>query len=81
MTSVIRTTTLAIAALGLSAGLAMAQAATPEFATVDADADGSITLTELQAAIPTVTEEAFAAADADGSGGLSAEEYAALAAG
>lgn len=62
--------------LGLS-GAAMAQAAT-DFASVDADASGGISLAEAQLAWPALTPDAFAAADADGNGELSAEEYDAL---
>ena len=58
-------------------GAAMAQATT-DFATIDADANGSVSLTEVQASWPDLTAEAFAAADTDGNGELSAEEYAAL---
>lgn len=65
------------AALSFTTALALAQ--TPDFAAVDADASGTITVEEAKAAMPELTDEAFAAADADGSGDLSAEEYAALA--
>lgn len=62
--------------LGLS-GAAFAQdAVAPDFATLDADASGGISLTELQVAMPGVTAEAFGAADTDASGELSAEEFA-----
>lgn len=61
---------------GLS-GAAMAQAAT-DFATVDTDASGGVSLVEAQAAWPDLTAEAFASADIDGNGELSAEEYGAL---
>lgn len=64
--------------LGLSSA-AFAQAAT-DFATVDADASGGVSLTEAQAAWPELTEDAFKVADADASGELSAEEYATVAA-
>ena len=60
-------------ALGLS-GAAMAQAAT-DFASVDTDVNGSVSLAEAQVAWPDLTEEAFTAADTDGNGELSAEEY------
>ena len=60
-------------ALGLSSA-AMAQAAT-DFASVDTDANGGVSLTEAQVAWPDLTEEAFTAADTDGNGELSAEEY------
>lgn len=79
MTSVIKTTTIALALLGWTTSLALAQAATPEFAAVDTNADTALSWEELLAAWPTATEEQFKAADIDGSGGLSAEEYAALA--
>lgn len=60
-------------ALGLS-GAAMAQAAT-DFASVDTDVSGGVSLVEAQVAWPDLTEEAFTAADTDGNGELSAEEY------
>ena len=60
-------------ALGLS-GAAMAQAAT-DFASVDTDVKGGVSLAEAQVAWPDLTEEAFTAADTDGNGELSAEEY------
>lgn len=63
--------------LGLSSA-AFAQAAT-DFATVDADASGGVSLTEAQAAWPELTAEAFTAADIDANGELSAEEYATVA--
>lgn len=72
-------TTLAV--LGLSTAAVFAQATTPDYATVDANADGSVTFEELTVALPDITQEQFAAADLDTSGGLTAEEYAALAAG
>lgn len=62
--------------LGLSTA-AFAQAAT-DFATVDADASGGVSLVEAQAAWPDLTADAFAAADVDANGELSADEYAAL---
>lgn len=65
--------------LGLSTA-AFAQAAAPDFASVDADANGGVSLTELQTAAPGVTAEQFATLDADGSGELSAEEFAAISA-
>lgn len=62
--------------LGMSTA-AFAQAGL-DFATVDGDASGGISLVEAQAAWPDLTEEAFTAADVDASGELSAEEYAAV---
>lgn len=64
--------------LGLS-GAAFAQQGT-DFATVDADASGGVSLAEAQLALPDLTEEAFTAADTDANGELSAEEFAAIAA-
>ncbi|MGV3574542.1 MAG: hypothetical protein ACO1O4_05305 [Devosia sp.] len=61
---------------GLS-GAAMAQAAT-DFASVDTDANGGVSLAEAQVAWPDLTQEAFTGADTDGNGELSAEEYDAL---
>ncbi|QKV17226.1 calmodulin [Oricola thermophila] len=66
---------VAVAALAAATGLAMAA----EFAEVDADASGTVSMDEAMAAMPELTEDAFAAADADGSGDLSPEEFAALA--
>ena len=45
----------------------------PDFATLDADGDGGVTLEEMQVR----ATSRFAAADTDGDGGLSAEEIAA----
>jgi hypothetical protein len=67
-----------LVALGLSSA-AMAQDAATDFAALDADASGGLSLTEVQAAMPDVTAEAFATADADVSGELSEDEYATLA--
>ena len=61
--------------LGLSTA-AFAQAAAPDFATVDADASGGVSLAEAQVVLPDLTEEAFTAADIDANGELSAEEFA-----
>ncbi|UJW84197.1 hypothetical protein [Devosia sp. SL43] len=63
--------------LGLSSAT-FAQAAT-DFASVDADASGGISLAEAQVAWPDLTQEAFTAADVDANGELSAEEYAVVA--
>ena len=69
-------TVLSLATLiGLSAtGGAFAQAL--DFNSLDANADGVISMEELQVAIPDLTAESFAMLDTDGS--LSAEEFAAL---
>lgn len=66
---------VSVLVLGLGASsAAMAQAAT-DFASVDADASGEVSLTEAQAVWAELTEEAHAAADTDQSGGLSQAEY------
>jgi len=65
--------------LGLSTA-AFAQDAVLDFATVDADASGDISLEEATAAWPGLTEEIFKGADLDTSGSISAEEFDALAA-
>ncbi len=65
------------AVIGLSAtGGAFAQAL--DFATLDADANGTISMEELQVAIPDLTEESFAMLDTDADGTLSVEEFDAL---
>jgi opacity protein-like surface antigen len=77
---------LALAASVLTAAAAFAEetaapvadeaaSAAPEV--VDADANGTFSLVEVQAVYPNVTEETFAAVDTDASGELSAEELAA----
>lgn len=65
-------------ALGLLAvGAASAQTA-PDYATLDADGDGNVTLAEVKTALPDRSDDQLIAADADGDGNLSADEYAAL---
>ena len=63
-------------ALGLTTA-AMAQAAT-DFASVDTDISGAVSITEVQVAWPDLTQEVFTSADADGNGELSVDEYNAL---
>ncbi len=74
---------IAAAALAASATFAIAQeAATPapaDFATVDADKSGKVSVEEAKAAMSTMTDDAFKAADADQSGDLSEEEFKAVA--
>lgn len=64
---------VSIVALGFSTAV-MAQAAT-DFASVDTDTSGDISLTEAQVVWPDLTEDAYKAADVDQSGSLSQEEY------
>ncbi len=66
---------LAVLAVSLLTATA-AQAA--EFGEVDTDADGAITLEEAVAAMPDLTEDAFAAADTDEDGSLNPDEFAAM---
>ena len=64
--------------IGLSiSGAALAQDL--DFATLDGDVSGGVSLTELQVALPDITEEDFASYDADASGELSEDELAAVA--
>ncbi len=64
-------------ALGVAAGFAVpAFSQAVDFTALDADQNGSVSLEELQAVMPDLTEETFNAADADGSGDLSQEEFA-----
>ena len=73
-----------ILALSL-AGFAALPALTPalaqeaDFAKVDANADGMVSMEEAAAAGWTWTEDDFKAADADGDGSLNADEFAAAA--
>lgn len=64
----------ALAATALTATAVFAEDAP---AVVDADANGTFSLAEVQATYAAATEEAFKAADADASGELSADELAA----
>ncbi|MGX0879524.1 Ca2+-binding EF-hand superfamily protein [Roseovarius sp. MBR-154] len=54
-------------------GLALAG----DFASVDANGDGYITMSEFQQAMPEAPSEAFMEADADADGALNEEELAA----
>ena len=66
------------ALIGLSVtGGALAQDAL-DFTALDTDANGEVSMEELQVAIPDLTAESFAMLDTDASGALSAEEFAAL---
>ena len=62
----------ALSILGLTS---MPAFAAMDFATVDADSDGQVTLDEAKAAGIEWTEDQFAAADVDKSGGLSEAEF------
>jgi hypothetical protein len=64
---------LALSIVGLAGTPAIAQMV--EFATADANSDGTVTIEEATAAGLTWTDEQFSAADTDGSGGLSKEEF------
>lgn len=72
------TTSLAVAALSLGVLTASAHAATVDFATVDADHNGEVTMTELLEVMKTVTPEQFQAADSDKNGTLNESEYNAI---
>lgn len=66
---------LLIAAFGLAATSAGAQGA--DFASLDIDVSGGLSLAEAQAIAPDLSADDFAQFDADGSGELSQEEFAA----
>ncbi|HHY49564.1 MAG TPA: hypothetical protein GYA10_07440 [Alphaproteobacteria bacterium] len=69
---------VSVLVLGLGASTAaMAQAAS-DFATVDADQSGDVTLTEAQAVWADLTQEAYAAADANSDGKVDQAEYEAF---
>jgi len=64
--------------LGLGSSAALAQAAPTDFATIDADKDGAVTLTEAQAVWPQLTEEIFKAADVNADAKVDQAEYEAF---
>jgi Ca2+-binding EF-hand superfamily protein len=66
---------LAILAVSL---LTITAAQAAEFAEVDTDGDGAISMDEAVAMTPDLTEDAFKAADTDADGGLNADEFAAM---
>ncbi|MEC9343228.1 MAG: calmodulin [Pseudomonadota bacterium] len=68
---------LALSLLGFATSPALA--ATMNFESVDADGDGQVTLTEATSAGFEWSAEQFAAADIDNSGGLSKDEFTAVA--
>ena len=70
----------ALAATPLAFVSAHAQTA-PEYSALDTNGDGAVSLAEVKAALPDLTDEAIIAADADQDGNLSSEEYTALTAG
>jgi len=64
-------------ALGATLLTTAAIAAPTDFKQVDADASGTLTVAEVTAVMPNVTEAQFKAADTDGDGVLSEAEWAA----
>jgi len=72
---------LALSMAGFAALSAQAPALAQEadFAKVDANADGMVSMEEAAAAGWSWSEDDFKAADADGDGSLNAEEFAAAA--
>lgn len=63
---------LAVSLLTISAAKAA------EFTEVDTDESGTISMDEAVAAMPDLTEDAFAAADTDSDGELNPDEFAAM---
>ncbi len=71
-------TRLSLTAAAMVALMAGAQAQAPaDFASIDADKSGEVSIEELGAAGIAATPEQFAAVDTDGSGGLNEQEFAA----
>ncbi len=68
---------VSVLVLGLASSAALAQSAS-DFATVDADKDGAVTLTEAQTVWATLTEEAFKAADTNADSKVDQAEYEAF---
>ncbi len=58
--------------------LTVAAAQAAEFAEVDGDGDGMVSMEEAKAAMPDLSDEAFSGADSDGDGSLNEEEFASL---
>ncbi|MGI9413550.1 MAG: hypothetical protein ACR2PM_07770 [Hyphomicrobiales bacterium] len=70
--------TISIAtALGAMVLATAAFAADTDFKKVDADASGTLTMAEVNTAMPNVTQAQFKAADTDGDGLLSEAEWVA----
>jgi Ca2+-binding EF-hand superfamily protein len=67
--------TLLIAAATLFGAATPAMAATITFEEVDADSNGEVSLTEIQAVAPDVTEDRFDTFDHDDDGALSETEF------
>lgn len=70
--------TIALAVF-LAAGGALASGNDFDFAALDGDKSGGLSLAEVQAAAPDVTSEAFGRYDSDSSGELSQTEFAVFA--
>ena len=68
---------VSVLVLGLASSAALDQSAS-DFATVDADKDGAVTLTEAQTVWATLTEEAFKAADTNADSKVDQAEYEAF---
>jgi hypothetical protein len=66
---------IAAAVMTLATGAFALDAATPDFATADADTSGGVSLAEAQAVWPDLTQEAFTAADANADGSLDQAEF------
>lgn len=70
---------VSVLVLGIAgaSGAALAQTAS-DFASVDADKDGAVTITEAQAVWKDLTEDTYKAADTNGDGKVDEAEYAAF---
>lgn len=64
-----------VAALGVALSVSRAAAAA-EFEELDVDESGLLSLQEVQAVAPTVSEEEFETYDGDADGGLDEDEFA-----
>lgn len=65
---------VSVLVLGLGSTAVLAQAAS-DFATVDADASGDVTLTEAQTVWADLTQEALVVADVNADGKIDQAEY------
>jgi hypothetical protein len=72
---IMKTVLAAVAALTMTVA---AHAQTADFATADADGNGTVSMEELKAVMPDISEDKVTAADKNGDGQLDEEEYNAL---
>lgn len=78
MTNAIKLKSILFATLLTGATGAMAMAQGVEFATVDANGDGMLSMEEIKTLLPDVSDDQLTIADANGDGALDEAEFQAL---